>query len=90
MRRTSGALFLLAATACAPDELPDQGYSRTVLTRDAKNPMALAVTPDSDAYFIERTGEVQLLRRSTGLFLDSFVTGPYCSPQQIIALRQKE
>jgi len=30
------------------------------------------------------------VRRSAGLFLDSFVTGPYCSPQQIIALRQKE
>lgn len=41
-------------------------WSRTVLTTDARNPLALAVAPDGRVYFIERTGEVKLWSPATG------------------------
>ncbi|HET9954866.1 MAG TPA: ThuA domain-containing protein, partial [Polyangiaceae bacterium] len=42
------------------------GFGRAVLTRNAKSPIALAVRPDGDVYFIERTGELKLWRARTG------------------------
>ncbi|MFO7178599.1 MAG: ThuA domain-containing protein [Pseudomonadota bacterium] len=42
------------------------GLSRAVLTRVPKNPMALAVAPSGEVYFIERTGEVLRYDPSTG------------------------
>ena len=67
------ALVLLGVTlACSP-ERPDHGVEptprsgRAVLTRDAKNPMALAVTPERDVYFIERTGELRYYSARTGV-----------------------
>ncbi len=41
-------------------------WSRTVLTTDARNPMALSVDPDGHVYYIERTGEVKLWSPTTG------------------------
>ncbi len=68
------ALFASALLACSPERAqhaaapePLPGTGRAVLTRDAKNPMALAVTPERDVYFIERTGELRLYSARTGL-----------------------
>lgn len=54
---------LLAAIRWAAAPSQEQ---RVVLTREAKNPMALAVAADSRVLFIERTGEVMLFRPDTG------------------------
>jgi cytochrome c len=76
MRSVAGALLLLVMVACsdeasrrpvtsqAPPAPPHA--SRAVLTRVAKNPMALAVTEANDVYYIERTGEVRLYSARTG------------------------
>ncbi|MFZ5892726.1 MAG: ThuA domain-containing protein [Myxococcota bacterium] len=42
------------------------GFGRAVLTRAMQSPIALAVRPDDDIYFIERTGEVRILRAKSG------------------------
>jgi glucose/arabinose dehydrogenase/type 1 glutamine amidotransferase len=42
------------------------GFGRAVLTRSLRSPIALAVRPDEDVYVIERTGEVRLVRASSG------------------------
>ncbi len=75
--RAAAALLLcgLAAVACsdeasrrplvyAPPGSPH--VSRAVLTFATKNPMALAVTPSNDVYYIERTGEVRRYDARTG------------------------
>ncbi|HLV66944.1 MAG TPA: ThuA domain-containing protein [Polyangiaceae bacterium] len=49
------------------------GFSRAVLTRTTKNPMALAVAPHGDVYFIERTGEVRRYDPRTGRVTDAAV-----------------
>jgi len=41
-------------------------WSRQIVTDVASNPMAMAVTPAGDVYYIERTGEVYLWRITTG------------------------
>lgn len=69
---TALALFVVA---CAPDAAPpaESKPARAVLTREAQNPMALAVAPNGDVYFIERTGEVRLLDARTGAVSDALV-----------------
>ncbi len=49
------------------------GFGTTVLTRATRNPVALAVTPTGDVYYIERTGEVRLWSRRTGSVTDALV-----------------
>jgi glucose/arabinose dehydrogenase len=78
MRARSLVLLALVTTgACSdprrnplvyrdPARPPTPSVSRAVLTRVAKNPMALAVTPEDDVYYVERTGEVRLYARNTG------------------------
>ena len=44
-----------------------------MLTRAAKNPMALAVAPSGDVYFIERTGEVRRYDAARGTVTDALV-----------------
>lgn len=46
---------------------------RAVLTRVAENPMALAVTPTGDVYYIERTGEVREYSARTGAVIAALV-----------------
>jgi len=46
---------------------------RAVLTRTTKNPMALAVAPSGDVYYIERTGEVRRYDHTTGAVSDALV-----------------
>jgi glucose/arabinose dehydrogenase len=73
---------LLAASwsllACGSDSAPPspapaavEGFSRAVLTRDAKNPLALALTPDGDVYYVERTGELRLYQARSGRVLEA-------------------
>jgi len=46
-------------------------YSRVVLTREARNPMELAVADDGRVYFIERTGEVRMWNPKNGQVIDA-------------------
>ena len=46
-------------------------YSRVVLTREARNPMELAVADDGRVFFIERTGEVRLWDPRNGRVIDA-------------------
>lgn len=41
-------------------------WRRLVVTSEARNPMTMAVTPEGDVYWTERTGEVQRWSRETG------------------------
>jgi glucose/arabinose dehydrogenase len=74
-RSAPAALALSSAlwsVACAPDgprsvsSAPPE-WGRAVLTRAAKNPMALSVAPNRDVYFIERSGEVVRYDARTGV-----------------------
>jgi glucose/arabinose dehydrogenase len=74
IRPSHGLTLVAALLACseeraerAPGAESPANTGRAVLTRDAKNPMALAVTPERDVYFIERTGEVRLYSAQTGV-----------------------
>lgn len=69
-------MLTLALGGCGPEgALPAAGSDpgRAILTRSAKNPMALAVAPPGNVYFIERTGEVRLLDARTGAVTDALV-----------------
>jgi glucose/arabinose dehydrogenase len=46
-------------------------YSRTVVTREARNPLALAVAPDGRVYYVERSGEVRLWEPRTGRVIEA-------------------
>jgi glucose/arabinose dehydrogenase len=46
-------------------------YSRHVVTRQTQNPLALAVAPDGDVFYIERTGEVRVWSPATGRVIDA-------------------
>lgn len=73
-RDVPALLLCLGAPGCGSSNEPSEsapesgaaGFARAVLTRDAKNPLALAVTPALDVYFVERTGEVRLYEVRTG------------------------
>lgn len=69
------AALSLALAACGPEPaVPEKPVlGRAILTRAAKNPMALAVAPSGDVYFIERTGEVRRLDARTGVVTDALV-----------------
>ena len=68
--------FGVTLGACSPaPERQDSGVrvGRAVLTRAAKNPMALAVAPSGSVYFIERTGELRLYDAARGSVRDALV-----------------
>jgi glucose/arabinose dehydrogenase len=83
MRNATRALSLVALlTACGKAHAPPDtarsptssaSIGRTVLTTTPENPMALAVTPDGDVYYIERTGSVRLYHHTTGAVTDALV-----------------
>jgi cytochrome c len=68
----AGALLL---AACGPDHAPasESLPDRAILTRAPQNPMALAVAPNGNVYFIERTGELRLLDARTGAVTTALV-----------------
>jgi glucose/arabinose dehydrogenase len=77
MRATAAlwsSLWLLAACGSSRAAPPGPSHvGRAVLTRTAKNPIALAVAASGDVYYVERTGEVRRYDAHTGEVTNALV-----------------